>query len=627
MIKYLKGFYDIENDGVRNFRWMQKNAEIEINEYDLGEDNYFLKFDVAADKETKLIISTDKILEINLIPGWQTKFIPLEKICDIKNKKITFKSDNYLNVANDNRELSLMISNINIIEKKYIPKFILENGFYNKENDGRRDFYWIKNKALLGLNLTNVNIDDYLLLEVCSTCDFECIDFTIESNNYRKTIKLIPGWQCVGISLIKLNLKNNGVNFISFICNWRNRLEKDNRELSVMISNIRIKKPNKFELNSIKMHDSLFKEIVCDTKAWCFSCDTSAICNLRCAYCCLDTEIRKHKNSPKGIEKIKNQIIEYLPYASKIQPYLSGEPLCRNDMWYVLEVADKVRDLYPMREIEFSTNGLLIDEKMAEKIIDSNITSLLISINAATEKTYKRIQGGDFNRLIKNLKYLSSLKKERNKKSLNISYSYVVMRENIEELPDFIRLASQLEADSVQIWPLNSNSMEMEKRQMTNDFIFYYKQQNLVFYPNITKAKLKESKEIANELNLNIGDLPCYRFDFNEQKDISYPISIEEFDSFFYNDYIGYNININGSKNIVDINKYKKCYYPWTYYYIATDGSFAPCLHLIYKGGIGNILEEGIEGVWNNKIMQELRRCIIEGKVHPMCKNAQCPFI
>lgn len=628
MIKYLKGFYDIENDDIRDFRWMQKSAEIEVTEYDFNRDNYFLKFDIAADKETKLIISADKLFEINLVSGWQTKFVPLDKICNIENKKIKFKSDNCLSVADDNRELSLMISNINIIKKEDAPKIILQEGFYNKENDGRRDFYWMKNKSLLGLNLINVNRDDYLLLEVCSTCEAECIDFIIENNNYKKIIKLIPGWQCIGISLSELNLDYNcKVKYINFICNWKKQIEKDNRELSIMVSNIRIKKPNKFELNSIKMHDSLFKEVVCDTKAWCFTCDTSAICNLRCAYCSLDVDIRKHRNAPKGIEKIKKEIIEYLPYTSKVQPYISGEPLCRNDMWNVLEELNKVQDLYPMREIELSTNGLLIDEKMAEKIIDSNITSLLISVNAATEETYKRIQGGDFNKLIKNLKYLASLKKERNKKSLNISYSYVVMRENIEELPDFIRLANKLEANSIQIWPLNANSMGIEKRKMTNDFVFYYKQQNLAYYPKITAKFLAKSKKLAKKLNVFIGDLPAYRFDISENNDLPYPINPDEFDQILSDSNIKYNINLDGEKMILDAEKIKKCYFPWSTFYITTDGSFAPCLHLIYKGGIGNVLKEGIEGVWNNKNMQELRKCIIEGKVPSICKNAQCPFI
>lgn len=131
MIKYLKGFYDIENDDIRDFRWMKKSAEIEVTEYDFNGDNYFLKFDIAADKETKLIISADKLFEINLVSGWQTKFVPLDKICNIENKKIKFKSDNCLSVADDNRELSLMISNINIIKKEDAPKIILQEGFYS----------------------------------------------------------------------------------------------------------------------------------------------------------------------------------------------------------------------------------------------------------------------------------------------------------------------------------------------------------------------------------------------------------------------------------------------------------------------------------------------------------------
>ena len=214
------------------------------------------------------------------------------------------------------------------------------------------------------------------------------------------------------------------------------------------------------------------------------------------------------------------------------------------------------------------------------------------------------------------------------KSALRISFSYVLMRENLEELPEFIRLAHSLGADSVQVWPLNANSMGIERRQMTQDFLFCYKQQNVAWYPHLTDKMLKESRSLAEELGVPFGNLPSYRFDAEDGEDFPYPLSIEEFEALAkQKDLSMYGIDMGGNKSDVDIARYKKCYFPWTNFYITTDGSFAPCLHLIYKGGVGNVLEEGIQGVWNNQKMQQLRSDILEGRVNPVCRNAQCPFL
>lgn len=610
MIKYLKGFYDIENDGVRNFRWMQKNAEIEINEYDLDEDNYFLKFDVAADKETKLIISADKILEINLIPGWQTKFIPLEKICDIKNKKITFKSDNYLNVVNDNRELSLMISNINLIKKENAPKIIYQEGFYSKENDGIRDFRWMQNKAKLIIN--NFNINDCLIMEVGISNELP-----IELKVGNKAVTLINGWQQLCFNLKDIINKDNIVE-INTKYEITNKNEK--RRLSLMLSDIELRKGNKFEKNSQLLSEEVFKKENVNSYPTFVTYETSARCNLKCAMCAVDESLNEfEKYREAGVEKTKDVYMTMLPYASKIQLHASGECLLGKDFWISLDEAGVFAKKHSM-EIEIFTNGLLLNKKNRKKIIESALTDIVISVDAATEATYKKIRGGNFNLLLNNIKNLVKENKIANNKKLRIVMAFVMMRENIEELPNFVRLAHSLGVKIISFWPLFSTGIDMPIKKK-GDFIFYYKQQMLNFYPNLMKNMVDESYKIASNLGVRIGMTPCFEKEYplTVENDFEYPLSINDFDKKFKCD--AKYINRDKKPNL-----YRYCYLPWNTAFITTEGNFAPCLLLMYLGGIDNVLGKDFKDVWNSNIMKELRKSIIEGKIHPLCKGASCIF-
>lgn len=610
MIKYLKGFYDIENDDIRDFRWMQKSAEIEVTEYDFNRDNYFLKFDIAADKETKLIISADKLFEINLVSGWQTKFVPLDKICNIENKKIKFKSDNCLSVADDNRELSLMISNINIIKKEDAPKIILQEGFYSQENDGIRDFYWMQKKAKLIIN--NFDIDDCLIIEVGISNELP-----IELDVGSKVVTLINGWQQLCFNLKDIIIQDDMIE-ISTKYEVINRDEK--RQLSLMISNIEVRKGNEFEKNSQLLAEEVLKKELVNSYPTFITYETSARCNLKCAMCAVDESLNEfEKCREAGVEKTKETYITVLPYASKLQLHASGECLLGKDFWTSLDEAGMFAKKHSM-EIEIFTNGLLLNKENRKRIIESALTDIVISVDAATEITYKKIRGGNFNLLLNNIENLVKENKIANNKKLRIVMAFVMMRENIEELPAFVKLAHSLGVEIISFWPLFSTGVDMPIKKK-EDFIFYYKQQMLNFYPKLMKEMVDKSYKIASKLGIRVGITPCFEKEYTltTENDFEYPLSIDEFDK-----KIKYNTkNIDRKKKI---NLYKYCYLPWNTAFITTEGNFAPCLLLMYLGGIDNVLGKDFKDVWNSKIMKELRKSIIEGKVHPICKGASCIF-
>jgi MoaA/NifB/PqqE/SkfB family radical SAM enzyme len=73
---------------------------------------------------------------------------------------------------------------------------------------------------------------------------------------------------------------------------------------------------------------------------------------------------------------------------------------------------------------------------------------LYVSVDATKKETYEIIRrGGDFETLLKNLKFLSGLRKEKKLSSLTINF--VVQDHNYKEMPDFVKLGIELGVDFI----------------------------------------------------------------------------------------------------------------------------------------------------------------------------------
>ncbi|MCX7748469.1 MAG: radical SAM protein [Clostridia bacterium] len=104
----------------------------------------------------------------------------------------------------------------------------------------------------------------------------------------------------------------------------------------------------------------------------------------------------------------------------------------------------------PNIEIIILTNALLFNPKNwgeVESIHGKNV-HVTVSIDAATEKTYRTIRkGGEFNTLLKNLKFISELRKKGD--IARLQFNFVVQQRNYKEMKQFIDLAQRFEIDMV----------------------------------------------------------------------------------------------------------------------------------------------------------------------------------
>lgn len=84
----------------------------------------------------------------------------------------------------------------------------------------------------------------------------------------------------------------------------------------------------------------------------------------------------------------------------------SGEPLLCNRLSDMVSYA-KQRGLY----VVTTTNGLLLDAKVAEELLSAGLNELRISVDGATKQTYEHIRtGANYEKLIQNIQSLQEIR-------------------------------------------------------------------------------------------------------------------------------------------------------------------------------------------------------------------------
>ena len=92
----------------------------------------------------------------------------------------------------------------------------------------------------------------------------------------------------------------------------------------------------------------------------------------------------------------------------------------------------------------FNTNGTVLNEKNGRALIAAELDELRVSFDAANAKSYLAIRGKNyFNRILKNVRAFRELQEREGHVKPRVSAWLTGLRETIEELPDFVRVAAE----------------------------------------------------------------------------------------------------------------------------------------------------------------------------------------
>lgn len=278
--------------------------------------------------------------------------------------------------------------------------------------------------------------------------------------------------------------------------------------------------------------------------------DTTSYCNLKCPLCPTGRGDMSRTRGFMTFENFKKIIDEIYEWIFVVDFYNWGEPLLNKHIFSMIKYAHEKKI-----KTRISTNMTIMNRKIAEQIVESGLDELIASIDGASDKTYSKYRvGGNFEKVMKNLKMLIDTKKEMKSKTPKVIWQFIIFKHNENEIEDAIKIAEEIAVDEI------------------------------CFIP--TRADM--GKELAMK-------------DEEKQK---------LFSNFFPSK--KYSRYIDGRKLV----KPKNCLFLWTQGVINWNGSVSGCCGIYpEKFDFGNVFEEGgFMKVWNNKKFQ-YARYIVKNKI------------
>ena len=180
-------------------------------------------------------------------------------------------------------------------------------------------------------------------------------------------------------------------------------------------------------------------------------------CPLDCRMCGVKYLDRKTELSTEALKKIILEISRYGGDQSIL--FTGGEPFLRKDIFELIKYSHSIG-----LPTEVVSNGQLINEELAEKIVKSGLQNIAISFDGATAATYEsiRVAPGSFEKAKKAIMLLAQKKKKNNGQGPQISAWTTMMKQNIPELYDILLLAKKLGAEVIVYHPVIVNQTDMQ---------------------------------------------------------------------------------------------------------------------------------------------------------------------
>ena len=177
------------------------------------------------------------------------------------------------------------------------------------------------------------------------------------------------------------------------------------------------------------------------------SFEPTTACNLRCPECpsglrsfTRETGNLKKDFFRKAIDDISEKLI-YLIF------YFQGEPFINPNFLDMVSYAHK-KGLYTIT----STNGHFLNAENCQRIIDSKLDRIIISVDGTTQETYQAYRKeGRLNTVIEGTKKLIETRKANGSKTPHIIYQFLVVKPNEHQIDDLYELANDLGVDEVKL--------------------------------------------------------------------------------------------------------------------------------------------------------------------------------
>jgi MoaA/NifB/PqqE/SkfB family radical SAM enzyme len=194
-----------------------------------------------------------------------------------------------------------------------------------------------------------------------------------------------------------------------------------------------------FEAVTAQRHD------IAEQPPVCLYLEVTNRCNLLCETC------------PRTFEDLEppadmswdlfTRIVDQVPNVARVVLHGVGEPMLVKHLPRMIRYL-KDRGTYVL----FNTNGTLLNPKKFQEIIDTGLDELRVSLDAADRASYAAIRGKDFfNRIVRDVGKFTAYQRQMGVTAPRVSLWLTGLKETVEQLPAFVRLAGSMGVSEVHL--------------------------------------------------------------------------------------------------------------------------------------------------------------------------------
>jgi MoaA/NifB/PqqE/SkfB family radical SAM enzyme len=278
------------------------------------------------------------------------------------------------------------------------------------------------------------------------------------------------------------------------------------------------------------------------------------------------------------------RLIDEMPDLQELHLQGLGEPMMHPRFGDMVAYAAR-------RSIRVSTNSnlTLLNPVRAERCVTSGLDAIHISIDGATAETYEFIRiRAHLDRVLCNVELLLEARRRLESSRPHLHMVSVLMRRNLHELPDLVRLANRLEMESLFVQHLchdfSESSLPSHYRPMRE---FVQEETLLEEDPRRIEHYFALARQAAEELGVKLR-LPRTR-----------P-----------------RLHPPGTPGP------KRCDWPWHGPYISYQGLAMPCCMIATpdRTNFGSMAEDGVGALWNGREYEDFRQRLASENPPEICQ-------
>jgi MoaA/NifB/PqqE/SkfB family radical SAM enzyme len=228
----------------------------------------------------------------------------------------------------------------------------------------------------------------------------------------------------------------------------------------------------------------------------------SNTCNFKCVYC-VDHRVGNSVPRASLTGETWDMLLALIPRSEQLMFHGVSEFLMDPEFFDIVARCGEAG-----ASLCINTNGSVCTPKHLRALQEyPGFLTFVISVDAATPETFKRIRGWQFWRVVKNIRsYVASLKQRTN--GTYTIMTFVIAKSSVDDVVPFIYLAKSLGVDTVRFYRLHEYDGLDWRVPTKTDEVFDYREEITSKFAEAYNRQLEAAKQAAEIVGIGL-ELPA----------------------------------------------------------------------------------------------------------------------